>query len=354
MLEFDLATDVPTVAAPEIDWQAVANVGAKIEAERDPARRIGLAASLPDWLATAIAAERGEEAAALAFALSRRAPMTVRANTLRTSRTQLAADLATAGFETAEGRHSDTALVFETRTNLFALPQFRSGHFEAQDEGSQLIADLVAPPPKSKVIDFCAGAGGKTLALAARMNNRGRIIACDIAHRKLAELRRRAKRGGVDNVASVTLPDDLKAPLPKQLEAWRGRADRVLVDAPCTGVGALRRNPETRWRLNESDLDRFPALQLEILERALELVAVGGRLIYATCSVLRCENQGVVESLLGRHSDLTVMAPKEIWGGAVAAGLCDSSEQFLELLPNRHGSDGFFAAVLRRTPPSES
>ncbi len=348
VLEFSLPVARVTELAPAFDWQRVAEGKTTALAERDIAKRVGVAASLPDWLADHLVRERGDAALEIGLALGRRAPMTVRVNTLKTTREALKEELAAAGFETRVGEHCETALHFETRTNLFSTAAFRAGLFEAQDEGSQLIAALVAPPPKAKVIDFCAGAGGKSLALAAVMQNRGRIVAADIAHRKLAELRRRAKRGGVDNVASVLFTDEPLAALPKLLEAWRGKADRVLVDAPCTGIGALRRNPEIRWRLQAADVERFPELQLEILERALELVAPGGRLIYATCSLLRAENEDVVSRFLERHPSLAIVPPKEILGRAVALPISDSSEQFMSLSPDRHGTDGFFAAVLRK------
>jgi 16S rRNA (cytosine967-C5)-methyltransferase len=348
VLEAEIDPEVASREVPGIDWTAVAGADDAIAAIGDERERLGLTASLPDWIAGRLLARWGDSALELATSLNRRAPMTVRVNTLRTSADELVTALAADGFATARGRHAGSALHFETRTNLFALPAFRTGQFEAQDEGSQLIAELVAPNPKAKVVDYCAGAGGKTLALAALMGNRGRLIATDVAHRELAELRRRARRAGVDNVAAVTLSDDPREPHPKPVEAWRGRADRVLIDAPCSGLGALRRNPEIRWRLQESDLVSLPALQLEIAERALDLVAPGGRLIYATCSVLPEENEHVAGELRRRHPELIVMSPREVWGGERGEPLCDPSGEYMELLPHRHGTDGFFAAVLRR------
>ena len=278
--------------------------------------------------------------------------MTVRVNTLKTTMESLAERLAASGFATKRGPLGSHTLTFITRTNLFSLPSFAAGEFEAQDEGSQLIAELVAPPPKAKVIDYCAGAGGKTLALAAIMANRGRIVAADVGRRKLNELRKRAKRAGVDNVASVILPIDSREALPKLLEGWRKRAARVLVDAPCTGLGALRRNPEIRWRMVESDLRRLPTVQSDILGNAEEFVAPGGRLIYATCTFFAEENQQVVDRFLAAHPGWKIISPIEVWGRERAQTLVDDSERFLQLDPARHGTDGFFAAVLRR-PPSQ-
>jgi 16S rRNA (cytosine967-C5)-methyltransferase len=311
-------------------------------------RRLALAASMPDFLAARLVADHGGDAEPLARALNQRAPMTIRANLLRGDVDGLAAELTAAGLEVRRGEHAATALHVESRTNLFGLAAFQAGRFEAQDEGSQLIAELVAPPPRGLVVDFCAGAGGKTLAIAAALGNRGRVIAADVDPRKLAELKRRARRAGVTTVQAVELAPAHDAALPAPLARVEGKVDRVLVDAPCTGVGALRRNPEARFRLGETDLARLPAEQLAIVERALGLLAPGGRLIYATCTVLRAENRAVVDAALARHPDLELVPTKEIWGLPRARVLGDPDGATLEVTPHRHGCDGFFAAVLRR------
>ncbi|HTM23276.1 MAG TPA: RsmB/NOP family class I SAM-dependent RNA methyltransferase [Kofleriaceae bacterium] len=331
--------------APDIDWQVVAGIDTELAREPDGARRIAATSSLPDWLAEALVAELGADGAeSLARALNQRAPMTVRANLLVNDREALAAALAAEGITTTPGAHTATALHADTRANLFALASFKAGRFEVQDEGSQLIADLVAPPPRGLVVDYCAGAGGKTLAIAAAMGNKGRIVACDVAAGKIAELRKRARRNRVTTVQAI----ELAGGWPAALAALEGKADRVLVDAPCTGVGALRRNPEARWRLTPADLARLPGEQLAIAEQALRLVAPGGRLIYATCSLLRAENQGVIDQLLTRHRDLEPVPVKEVWGKERATPLTDADGRYLVLRPDRHGTDGFFAAVLRR------
>ncbi len=335
--------------APAIDWQKVAGIDARLEKIKDPARRIARLRSLPDWLAERLVGERGaEEADALAAALGKRAPMTVRANTLLNSAAELVAALEREGIAAHPGALASAAVHIDTRVNLFATAAFKEGRFEAQDEGSQLIAELVAPPPRSRVVDYCAGAGGKTLALAAAMHSAGRIVACDVDRKKLVELKKRARRAGASNIESVELDGD---GLPPPLRALERAAARVLVDAPCSGIGSLRRNPEVRWRLDPADLQRMPELQLAIARRALDLVGDNGRLIYATCTLLRAENQAIVERLLRESSDLVLVSPKEIWGAARAAPLTDPTGSFMELLPHRHGTDGFFAAVLRRKPP---
>jgi 16S rRNA (cytosine967-C5)-methyltransferase len=186
----------------------------------------------------------------------------------------------------------------------------------------------VAPPAKGLVVDLCAGAGGKTLALAAMMGNRGRLYATDVDGAKLEELRRRARRAGVSNAQAMTIGDDWPQPLAEVL----GRCDRVLVDAPCSGIGSLRRNPEARWRLAESEIARFAERQRALCLRAAELLAPGGWLVYGTCTVLAAENQDVVAAVAAARSDLEPQTP------------------FFQVTPHRHGTDGFFGAILRRKP----
>jgi len=213
--------------------------------------------------------------------------------------------------------------------------------FEVMDEGSQLVAEAVAPPPRGRVVDACAGAGGKTLALAAHLDGQGRILALDSNGKKLEELRRRARRAGLSNVTARQVRG---AELPG--EARIGRWDRVLVDAPCSGLGTLRRNPEARWRLDAKTVDGFPVQQLALMVTYAPLVAPGGRLIYATCTVLRQENEAVVERFLEERPDFVLMPLREIWGKERAGRLGDGD--FLKVYPHRHGTDGFFAAVMRR------
>jgi len=188
------------------------------------------------------------------------------------------------------------------------------------------------------VVDACAGAGGKTLALGAAMDGQGRLLALDIDERKLGELRRRAARAGLHNVQALA-----NHAAPPGLQAAR-----VLVDAPCSGLGVLRRNPEARWRLTAQEVDAFPARQLTLLESYAPLTAPGGRLIYATCTFLRAENEDVVLAFAARHPEFVVMPAKEILSAPRAAQLGDGT--FVRTWPHRHGTDGFFGAVLRRLP----
>ena len=314
-----------------------AGLGSKTGLEREAVRR-----SFPTWLLERFVSDWGEaEGLALADAMNRRAPLAIRVNTLKISRDALAARLAGEGIVTRPASLSPFGLLLETRVNVFGLAAFTEGLFEVMDEGSQLVAEAVAPPPGGKVVDACAGAGGKTLALAALLAGQGRILALDPSGKKLEELRRRARRAGLSSVAARELKDN-RLPDEARLGAW----ERVLVDAPCSGLGTLRRNPEARWRLTPAAVDGFPAQQLSLLVTYAPLVAVGGRLIYATCTVLQSENDRVIERFCAERPDFALMPIKEIWGKERALPLGGGS--VLRLSPHIHDTDGFFAAVLRR------
>jgi 16S rRNA (cytosine967-C5)-methyltransferase len=350
LLVYEVRNGIPPEA---LKAEAYSLAGREMDLETAAADEAGLAGlagtdreamrlSYPTWLLERFIASVGDkDALALASAMNTRAPMSVRTNTVKVSRDELILRLAQEGV-TAQPTHlSPVGLVFETRVNAFGLSAFQEGLFEVMDEGSQLVAEAVAPPPRSRVVDACAGAGGKTLALAAILGNQGRILALDSNGKKLEELRRRGRRAGLSNITArevrgPVLPDEAKV----------GSWDRVLVDAPCSGLGTLRRNPEARWRLTPKAVDAFPADQLALLIAYAPLVAEGGRLVYATCSVLREENDGVIERFLQERPDFLVMPLKEIWGKERAMGVGDGT--FLRLLPHVHDTDGFFTAVLRR------
>jgi 16S rRNA (cytosine967-C5)-methyltransferase len=326
-------------ASAAVDWARCLTIDDVIANERDATQRLALAASLPDWLARRLRADWGDEAMALALALNQRAPMTVRANTLVQDRDALAATLAASGLRTRPGAWCDSALIVDTRTNLFATDAFQRGAYEAQDEGSQLLAELAVPSSaRPLVVDLCAGAGGKTLAIAARLGNRGRIVATDIDGKKLEELRRRARRAKVTIAQAVTIDD---GEWPPQLANQLGKADVVLVDAPCSGIGALRRNPEARWRLTEQDVRALTEVQRQMIERAAALCAPRGRIVYATCTLLRAENQDVVDAAL-RPGGLRRVPLRDVLGARADELGGDS----FTVTPHRHGTDGFFAQVL--------
>lgn len=307
----------------------------------DPLERLAVGASFPDFLVRRFVDEYGlAGAGALCAALNQRAPLTVRANRIKCSREELAARLEALGIGSRPTPLAAHGLVLDTRQNVYSLAPFRDGWMELQDEGSQLIAELCAPPPRGTVIDACAGAGGKSLALAALLGNAGRVVAYDVSAVKLEELRKRARRAGLTNLGATAVPPE--GGLPDTARP----ADRLLLDVPCSGTGALRRNPEARWRLTEQDLDELRAKQRSILETYAPLCAEGGRLIYATCSVLREENDQVISAFLEGHPAFEPVPAKEILGRERALALGDG--EALRLLPHVHGTDGFFARVLRR------
>jgi len=336
-------SDVRRILRRDVDLALVvaddAGLGRSAGLDREAARL-----SYPTWMMERMVADLGQaDALALAAAMNDRAPLTVRSNGVKASREELVARLAEEGVKARPTELSPTGLLFETRVNAFGLSAFRDGFFEVMDEGSQLVAEAVAPPPRGRVVDACAGAGGKTLALAALLDGQGRILALDSNGKKLEELRRRARRAGLSNVTAREV-QGVQMPA----EAKRGAWDRVLVDAPCSGLGTLRRNPEARWRLRPKTVDGFPAQQLSLMVTYAPLVAPGGRLVYATCTVLRQENESVVERFLAERPDFVLMPIKEIWGKERALRLGDGT--YLKVYPHSHGTDGFFAAVLRLRP----
>jgi 16S rRNA (cytosine967-C5)-methyltransferase len=336
-----LAADAKRLSREPIDLARAcdddAGLGGRTGLEREATRL-----SYPTWLLEAWMADYGAEASALAEAMNQRAPLAVRVNTARIGRDTLIAQLEEEHVVAKPAPLSPVGLVFETRVNAFGLSAFRDGLFEVMDEGSQLVADLVAPPPGGRVLDACAGAGGKTLALGAALAGKGRVLALDTDGKKLEELRRRARRAGLTNVQAKPVGTGTG----DVAKAVAGTYDRVLVDAPCSGLGTLRRNPEARWRLTPAEVAGFPARQLALMVTYAPLTSVGGRLIYATCTVNRRENEGVVERFLAERDDFVPVPVKEIWGRERAATVGDGMT--LQLYPQRHDTDGFFAAVLRR------
>ncbi|MFZ5469907.1 MAG: RsmB/NOP family class I SAM-dependent RNA methyltransferase [Myxococcota bacterium] len=310
--------------------------------------RLGVTASLPDFLAELFLAELGKEAYAAAEAMNERAPLCARVNTLKTDRPALIARLRTEGVECRETPLSPFGLWLDTRLNAFSLPAFKEGLFELQDEGSQLLGMLVDAPP-TKVVDACAGAGGKTLQLAAQMKNRGELFALDIDEVRLEALKKRARRAGVHNVRARLIPTGEEALA--ALTDLEAKAGRVLVDAPCSGSGTFRRKPDARYRLTPEELQLHVERQKALLARFATLVKPGGRLVYGTCSLLRTENEEVVEGFLSTHADFALRPVSEDLGPALGAKV--SRDGCLRLFPHVHGTDGFFGAVLvKRNLPS--
>jgi 16S rRNA (cytosine967-C5)-methyltransferase len=334
-----------TSALPQQDaatLQSLPRAAAALEA-LPPAKRFPIAASLPDFLAERFQSVFGADAERAAEAMNERAPLTARLNGFKGTREALLARLAEEGVQASPTPLSPLGVVLDTHLNAFSLESFRDGWFELQDEGSQLLGLLVDAPP-TKVVDACAGAGGKTLQLAVQMKNRGDLYALDIEERRIDELRKRARRAGVHNVRAQVIPPGPEAD--EALASLKGKADRVMVDAPCSGTGTYRRKPDARYRITPEQLEEHVARQKTLLARFAALVKPGGRLIYGTCSVLREENEAVVEDFLAKHPDFSVRPVAEELGPEVGAKV--GTGPFLRLAPHLHGTDGFFGAILVR------
>ena len=294
---------------------------------------------IPDWLLPRLAARFGDSLNAEMTAMEGNAPLDLRANPLKATREEARAALAAEGWEAKPTPYSVWGLRIEGRRPVTSGPAFQTGLVEIQDEGSQLIATLVDARPGMRVADWCAGAGGKTLALAATMENRGQIVACDVSASRLDGAVRRLRRAGVHNVERHLIEAG-----DKWLKRRAGSFDRVLVDAPCTGTGTWRRNPDARQRLTERDLAELQPKQAAILDTAQSLVRKGGRLVYATCSLLAEENEAQVSAFLARHPDFALVPLSRAWNSPQPP--CPGD--VLSLTPAQHGTDGFFAAVLER------
>lgn len=308
---------------------------AQLAAHDDDALTPAERANVPDTIYAAWQQQFGGDVDALAATLCEQAPVDLRVNTLKCERAQAQAVLAEAGVEVQVTPYAPQGLRVARRAALQNLPAYRDGWIEPQDEGSQLLALLVDAQPDETVIDYCAGAGGKTLALAAQMQNCGTLCAWDSDSTRLARLAPRLQRAGVQCVQIRTLGND---------ETSDMLADAVLVDAPCSATGTWRRQPEAR--LKALDLSALTTLQAQILARAARHVRPGGRLIYATCSLLDAENIDIVEAFMAEHPQFEL----DDAGAVLARSGVSLSGRTLQLLPHRHGTDGFFGAVLRRRP----
>jgi 16S rRNA (cytosine967-C5)-methyltransferase len=333
------------LGVPPARLAGVAGADARIAAVADPQDRLSLECSLPRWIIDRFVAQLGlEEARTLGRKLNERAPLTVRANALKGDREGLRKALGQENVEAEPTRFSPWGLVLDGRENAFSLRAFKEGGFEIQDEGSQLIALACGARPGNTVVDACAGAGGKSLALAAEMHNKGSLHVLDSDADRLEEAKRRARRAGVHNLRARAIAPGPEAQA--QLEDLAGKADVVLVDAPCSGLGTLRRKPDARWRLGPDDPARFAALQRELVKRFAALVRPGGRLVYATCSIGPTENDEVAEFAV-KEAGLRP-APIAPLLGVERAQSLGAAEARLTLLPHRHGTDGFFMATFER------
>jgi 16S rRNA (cytosine967-C5)-methyltransferase len=298
--------------------------------------------SLPDWVWQRLLATHTEvDAAALARGLLEPAPLDLRVNTLRATREEVLERFAADGIDAAATPFSPTGVRLAEKPALQQHPLFLEGKVEVQDEASQLLTWLVAPRRREMVVDFCAGAGGKTLALGAAMRSEGRLYAFDTSKSRLANLAPRLKRSGLSNVH----PQHIDSENDSRIKRLSEKIDRVLVDAPCTGLGTLRRNPDLKWRQSEPGLAELVVKQGAILAAAARLVKPGGRLVYATCSILPEEDDGVVAAFLSAHPQFRPLHCGEL---LAAQGIALDTGEHLRVYPHSHGMDGFFAAALER------
>ncbi len=281
--------------------------------------------SIPDWLDEIGVSELGKQWDKEIHSLNQLADVVLRVNTLKTTKEKLQNTLLDLEIETETLKGYPQALKLKERANVFVTDAFKNGWFEVQDASSQKVAKFLNPKPGSKVVDTCAGAGGKTLHLAALMENKGQIIALDIYENKLKELKRRAKRNGAHNIETRTIDSS------KAIKKLIGKADKILIDAPCSGIGVLKRNPDSKWKMQPEFLDKIKNTQIEILDSYSRMVKPGGQMVYATCSILPSENEIQVKNFLARESGKDFKFVKEE-----------------KVSPSESGFDGFYMALLQK------
>lgn len=297
---------------------------------------------LPPWLVERLLPRYGEaQLTELAHALNKPAPFDLRINTLKTSRDAVLARFSQEGIGAQPTPYSPLGVRLARHIALAKHPLFLDGHVEVQDEGSQLLGLLVEPKRDDFVVDLCAGAGGKSLLLGAAMRSHGRVYAFDVSEKRLDKLKPRLKRSGLSNLFPARIDNERDA----RLKRLAGKIDRVLVDAPCTGLGTLRRNPDLKWRQTPQDVLELNVKQHALLAAGAALLKPGGRLVYGTCSLLAEENEQIVSAFLSEHADFRKMPVRDVLA-RIAPGI--ECGDYLELLPHKHGTDGFFAAVLER------
>ncbi len=328
------------LTAPEQAWLAGV---ARIDREKLPDK---LRHNLPDWLASSLQATLGDEFWPLVQALSQPAPLDLRVNLLKAKRDDVQRALAQAGIESTPTPHSPWGLRLAGKPALHRLDVFARGLIEIQDEGSQLLALLTDARRGEMVVDFCAGAGGKTLALGAAMRNTGRLYAFDTSAHRLDALKPRLARSGLSNVHPAALVHERD----DRIKRLAGKIDRVLIDAPCSGLGTLRRHPDLKWRQSPNTVAALQVQQGAILASAARLLKPGGRLVYATCSLLAAEDEEVAAAFdAADGTDFEPVPAQAALAAARVEGVASlTSGPYLRLWPHRHGTDGFFAAVWQR------
>ncbi|MBA2351152.1 MAG: RsmB/NOP family class I SAM-dependent RNA methyltransferase [Burkholderiales bacterium] len=327
----------PGLSESEAKW--VANLKAVSLADLSLAEQ----AELPDWLSEKLSGfMNDDDIVSLGRGLMQPAPLDIRVNTLLAERDEVLRLLQADGLAAEPTPYSPIGIRVQGRPPLNRHPLFAAGKIEVQDESSQLIGFVLAPKRRSMVVDFCAGGGGKTLLLGAMMQSQGRLYALDVSEKRLANLKQRLKRSGLSNVHPQLIQNenDIK------IKRLTGKIDSVLVDAPCSGVGTLRRNPDLKWRQSPAGLDELRDKQRAILQAASALLKKGGRLVYATCSFLPEENQDIVAAFLDRNSAFRLLGAAEL---LARNGIALDTGEYFQLLPHTHATDGFFAAALEKT-----
>ena len=326
----------PVLKRDEKDWLAT------VKAVKPADLPLPVQAELPEWLIEKMRASYSDEdILTLGVAMQQGATLDIRVNTLLAKRDDVLQQLHDKKIEATPTPYSPVGIRLKEKIPLNKDVLFTEGKVEVQDEGSQLLGFLLAPRRNDMVVDFCAGAGGKTLMLSALMNSQGRLYAMDVSEKRLANLKPRLKRSGASNIQPMLIAheNDLK------VKRLAGKIDRVLVDAPCSGLGTLRRNPDLKFRQSPGSLEELTQKQAAILASASRLLKKGGRLVYATCSILPEENQHIVQAFLAAHPDFVLRPAGEVLQQQkIALEMGD----YLELRPHLHGTDGFFAAVLER------
>lgn len=303
-------------------------------------------AELPQWLFDLIEAQY-DDTAVLYPAMLEGAPLDLRVNLLKANREEVLAELEKNGVQAFATPYSPDGIRLPTKPGLTQWPIYKDGLVDVQDEGSQLIARLVHPHRREMICDFCAGAGGKTLAMGALMRSTGRLYAFDVNEKRLNGMFPRMRRAGLSNVHPIAIRNEKD----NRVKRLQGKFDRVLIDAPCSGTGTFRRNPDLKWRLSPAEMDRINDIQKNILEEASKLVKAGGRLVYATCSMIRRENQDVVEAFLAAHPEWHLVPALEVLAQQGITFDPEAAKRFgdyFQMLPHVHNTDGFFAAVLVR------
>ena len=349
LLAFAAPRDYLKTSVQLQEWEWLASCDAQMKAGQglmEPHRH-----NLPEWMAVRLKAQVGDQFWPMVAAMNEGAALDLRVNTYKSNRADAGKELAASAIKTVATPYSPWGLRIAGKPALSEMPAFKQGLIEVQDEGSQLLALLTGAKRGEMVVDFCAGAGGKTLALGAMMKNTGRLYAFDTSQKRLDGMKPRLARSGLSNVHPVAIAHERD----DRIKRLAGKIDRVLVDAPCSGLGTLRRNPDLKWRQKESDVAELSQLQLKILQSSSRLLKSGGRLVYATCSLLTEENEAIAQAFAAANPDFEALDAGELLAGqkieaatTLCSGPADAPARYLRLWPQVHQTDGFFAAVWQR------